>query len=62
MPGCVDSNKLTLEKPKSGREYEVAFISQKVAERLKQHIMEKHGPDDRIFPKSDSESHGSGVC
>jgi len=50
-PMCVNGNKLILEKPKSGREYEVAFIPQKVAERLKEYITQKHiQSHDRVFP------------
>ena len=37
--------------PKSGKESEVVFIPQKVADRLKKHIKEKGiGPEQRIFP------------
>ncbi len=50
-PKCVDGRKLILEKPKSGREYEVAFIPQRVAERLKEYIAQKRiQPNEKIFP------------
>jgi integrase len=43
--------KITLPDPKSGKESEVVFIPQKVADRLKDYIKEKGiEPDQRIFP------------
>jgi integrase len=38
IPKDVDSRKLILRDPKSGNETEVVFISQKVADRLKEYI------------------------
>jgi integrase/recombinase XerD len=47
----VEEQKLILRNPKSGKEQEVVFIPQKIAQRLKDYIRE-HGfdPDSRIFP------------
>jgi integrase/recombinase XerD len=50
-PADVDERKLTLRDPKSGRGQEVVFISQKIADRLKEYIREKGiKPEERIFP------------
>ncbi len=50
-PNDVDGRKLTLRDPKSGKQMEVVFIPQKVADRLKEYIEQKGiGPDERIFP------------
>ena len=47
----VDGRKLTLRDPKSGKQMEVVFVPQKVADRLKEYIEQKGiGPDERIFP------------
>jgi integrase len=49
--GDVQDRKLYLREPKSGREAEVVFIPQKVANRLNQYIRDKGiEPDQRIFP------------
>ncbi len=47
----VQDQKLILRSPKSGKEEEVVFIPQKIAQRLKDYIRE-HGfdRDSRIFP------------
>ncbi len=51
MPRDVEDRRLILREPKSGREQEVVFIPQKVAERLKAYIRESGIPlEDRIFP------------
>lgn len=47
----VEERKLFIEKPKSGRQSEVVFIPQKVAERLKSYISSKNIENNhRIFP------------
>jgi integrase/recombinase XerD len=50
-PNDVNERKLTLRDPKSGKGQEVVFISQKLADRLREYVKEKNfGPDERIFP------------
>lgn len=50
-PKDVQDRKLILREPKSGRQAEVVFIPQKVADRLKDYVKQKGiGPDQRIFP------------
>ena len=50
-PIDIQDRKITLPEPKSGKESEVVFIPQKVADRLKDYIKEKGiEPDQRIFP------------
>ncbi|MCP4273988.1 MAG: site-specific integrase [Gammaproteobacteria bacterium] len=50
-PIDVQDRKITLPEPKSGKESEVVFIPQKVADRLKDYIKEKAiAPEQRIFP------------
>jgi integrase len=50
-PIDVQDRKITLPDPKSGKESEVVFIPQKVADRLKDYIKEKGiKPEQRIFP------------
>ena len=52
-PQDVDDRKLLLREPKSGRNYEVVYIPQKIADRLKKYIHYKAiKPDERIFPIS----------
>lgn len=52
-PKDIDDRKLNLSDPKSKREGEVAFIPQKVAERLKGYVREKGmDAEQRIFPIS----------
>ena len=52
-PGDIEDRKLTLRAPKSGKEREIVFIPQKIADRLKEYITRKGiGPDQRIFPIS----------
>ena len=49
-PRDIEDRKLILTDPKSGKEAEVVFIPQKVADRLKDYIRYKGiGPDQRIF-------------
>jgi integrase/recombinase XerD len=49
-PMDVNDRKLTLRDPKSGKERECVFISQKVADRLKEYIRDNGiEPDQRIF-------------
>ncbi len=50
-PVDVNERKLIIRDPKSGKEHEVAFIPQKIADRLKSYIEGKRiGPDQHIFP------------
>ncbi|MBW1672305.1 MAG: site-specific integrase [Deltaproteobacteria bacterium] len=50
-PRDIEDRKLILTDPKSGKEAEVVFIPQKVADRLKDYIRNKRiEPDQRIFP------------
>jgi integrase len=50
-PVDIQDRKITLPDPKSGKESEVVFIPQKIADRLKDYINEKGiEPDQRIFP------------
>jgi integrase/recombinase XerD len=50
-PRDVNDRKLILKDPKSGKEKEIVFIPQKVADRLKDYIREKGiEPDQGIFP------------
>jgi len=52
-PRDVNDRKLILRDPKSGKEIELVFIPQKVADRLRDYINEKGiQPDQRIFPIS----------
>jgi integrase/recombinase XerD len=47
----VEDRMLHIIKPKSGKQEEVVYIPQKVADRLREFIREKdYGPDDRLFP------------
>ena len=49
-PMDVNERKLLLREPKSGREQEVVYIPQKIADRLKDYIRDKDiKPDQRIF-------------
>jgi len=50
-PRDIEERKIIIREPKSGREAEVVFIPQKVADRLKDHIREKvTQPGQCIFP------------
>ncbi len=50
-PRDVDDRKLILHNPKSGKEVEVVYIPQKVADRLKEYIRIKQiTSEQRIFP------------
>jgi integrase len=52
-PVNIQERKITIIGPKSGKEAEVVYIPQKVADRLKDYIREKGiKPDKRIFPIS----------
>ena len=52
-PADVDERKVVIQDPKSGTEAEVAFLPQKIADRLKDYIQENDMlPSDRIFPIS----------
>jgi integrase len=49
----IQDRKLIIKDPKSGKEQEVAFIPQKVADRLREYARQKcNNPNDRIFPIS----------
>jgi integrase len=50
-PVDIHDRKITLPDPKSGKESEIVFIPQKIADRLKEYITVKGiEPDQRIFP------------
>ena len=50
-PYDIAKRKLLLWEPKSGREFEIVFIPQKVADRLREYVRsEKIGLNCRIFP------------
>ena len=50
-PRDIEDRKVIIRDPKSGREAEVVFIPQKVADRLKEYIRNKGiAPDQRLFP------------
>jgi integrase len=52
-PNDIEDRKLTLKTPKSGKELEIVFVPQKIADRLKEYVTRKGiGPDQRIFPIS----------
>ena len=47
----IEDRKAIIRDPKSGREAEVAFLPQKVADRLKKYVRDNGiKPDTRIFP------------
>jgi integrase len=47
----VSDRKLILREPKSGKDSEVAFMPEQIANRLNEYINQKdHSPDDRLFP------------
>ena len=49
----LQDRKLILQEPKSGREHELVFIPQKVADRLREYALEVcKSPDDPVFPIS----------
>ncbi|MFC1505286.1 tyrosine-type recombinase/integrase [Thermodesulfobacteriota bacterium] len=51
VPNDVSERKILLRDPKSGREFEMIFIPQKVADRLREYIEnQKIGLQERIFP------------
>ncbi|NIS67601.1 MAG: tyrosine-type recombinase/integrase [Proteobacteria bacterium] len=50
-PIDIDDRKLILRDPKSGRQQEVVYIPQKIADRLKGYVRDKEiEPHQRIFP------------
>ena len=50
-PMDIEDRKAIIRDPKSGKEAEVVFLPQKVADRLRRYIREKEiKPDARIFP------------
>jgi len=50
-PKDIEDRKAITRDPKNGKEAEVAFLPQKVADRLQKYISDKAiGADDRIFP------------
>ncbi len=47
----VFDRKLVLRQPKSGKEFEVAFMPEQIAKRLHEYIKQKNlSPEDRLFP------------
>ena len=52
-PDDISGQKLLIRDPKSGREQEIIFVTQKIADRLREYINLKHIEfNDRIFPIS----------
>ena len=50
-PRDIEDRKVFIQDPKSRKEMEVAFLPQKVADRLQKYISDNEiGTDDRIFP------------
>ena len=50
-PADIQDRKLVLKEPKSGKEQEIIFIPQKVADRLKAYVRENNiSGRERIFP------------
>jgi integrase/recombinase XerD len=50
-PVNVKDRKITLPDPKSGRDSEIVYIPQKIADRLRDYIQDKGiEPEKRIFP------------
>ena len=50
-PKNIEERKAIIRDPKSGKEVEIAFLPQKVSDRLQKYISDKGiEPDDRIFP------------
>ena len=50
-PSDVKDRKITLPDPKSGRESEIVYIPQKIADRLREYIQDKGiETEQRIFP------------
>ena len=50
-PADIIDQKLILQSPKSGKEHELVYIPQKLAERLKEYVaIKKIEPNKRIFP------------
>ena len=51
VPSDIAERKILLREPKSGREHEMIFIPQKVADRLKEYVKARNiGLHERIFP------------
>lgn len=51
VPNDISERKILLREPKSGRESEMIFIPQKVADRLREYIeTQKIGLQERVFP------------
>ncbi len=49
----IQDRKLILQEPKSGKEHEIVFIPQKVADRLRDYAIQTcNRPDDSIFPNT----------
>ena len=49
-PVDVKDRKITLPEPKSGRESEIVYIPQKIADRLREYVRDKNiEPKERIF-------------
>ena len=50
-PKDIEDRKAIIRDPKSGKEAEIAFLPQKVADRLKKYIGDNGiKPDERVFP------------
>ena len=50
-PGDIEDRKVIIRDPKSGKEMEIVFLLQKVADRLREYIrIERIEMNQRIFP------------
>jgi integrase len=55
----IEDRKLTLRSPKSGKEREIVFIPQKVADRLREYVnTKKIGEDRGSFPYPTPQAEG----
>ena len=46
----ITDRKLMIRQPKSGKDIEVAFMTESIAKRLSEYVRGKHDPKNRIFP------------
>jgi integrase len=60
-PADMQDRKITLPDPKSGKESEVVFIPQNIADRLEEYIRDRRIElDQRIFPTTYTAAVGDG--
>ena len=46
----ITDRKLMIRQPKSGKDIEVAFMTESIAKRLSEYVRGEHEPESRIFP------------